>query len=216
MRLLVRSNRHMLGVVGQNDSSDCADLAAFAAEHATLALRRDELAARDDRAASRRDAYAIERDMSAADRDRVHNGEPDGDGGFIDRLMSAGNRDDAAGDRADARDDRRRARADREQAATDRDQLAHTSEIVNRELATLRLAIEHRTVLGQATGILMERHGLSADRSFAMIVKLSNRMNVKASTVAAELVAAAGPRIVLDCQPSSEAVPAQPASLPHS
>jgi hypothetical protein len=170
-----------------------AELVVFATEHAALDTRRDDLAARGDQAASRRDESAVERDRSAANRDRVHNGDAsDVDGGFVDRLMSAGNRDDAAGDRADARDDRRRARDDRDHAAIEREQASVASAKVNRELATLHQAIDNRTVIGQATGVLMERHGLSAERSFAVIVHLSNEMNVKVRVVADQIVGTTG------------------------
>lgn len=52
----------------------------------------------------------------------------------------------------------------------------------------LHIAINNRTVIGQAEGILMERHGLSADRAFEVLRRVSSHRNVKLSRVAAELV----------------------------
>ena len=45
-----------------------------------------------------------------------------------------------------------------------------------------------RTVIGQAEGILMERFGLSADRAFQVLVRMSSQGNVKLHKVAEELV----------------------------
>jgi AmiR/NasT family two-component response regulator len=52
------------------------------------------------------------------------------------------------------------------------------------ELATLWEAIHTRTVIGQATGILIERYTLLPDQAFQMIAKLSQDMNKKLSAVA--------------------------------
>lgn len=57
------------------------------------------------------------------------------------------------------------------------------------EIGQLRVAIESRTVIGQAEGILMERFGLSAGQAFAALVRASSVANRKLSAIAGELVA---------------------------
>jgi GAF domain-containing protein len=49
-------------------------------------------------------------------------------------------------------------------------------------------AIRSRTVIGQATGILMERFGLSADRAFDVMRRLSSHTNTKVYRVADNIV----------------------------
>ena len=53
------------------------------------------------------------------------------------------------------------------------------------DLETVR---EARTVVGQAQGILMERHELDADQAFAVLRRYSQQGNVKLRDVAAQLV----------------------------
>ena len=53
----------------------------------------------------------------------------------------------------------------------------------------LREALSSRDVIGQAKGILMERHGVTEDRAFAMLRQASNQLNVKLRVVAAGLAA---------------------------
>lgn len=45
--------------------------------------------------------------------------------------------------------------------------------------AHLETAIETRTTIGEAVGILMERHGLTADVAFATLTKASQNHNIK-------------------------------------
>ena len=52
----------------------------------------------------------------------------------------------------------------------------------------LLLAIEHRTVTGQATGILMERFKLDADAAFQLIVNASQTRHTKVYDLAVNLV----------------------------
>jgi GAF domain-containing protein len=52
----------------------------------------------------------------------------------------------------------------------------------------LRLAMESRAVIEQAKGVLMARHGCTADEAFAMLVTESQRTNRKLRTLAADLV----------------------------
>ncbi len=58
-----------------------------------------------------------------------------------------------------------------------------------REIADLNDAIRTRTTIGQAVGIIMERYGLSDERAFAFLTRLSQHGNVKLRLVAAEIVA---------------------------
>ena len=57
-----------------------------------------------------------------------------------------------------------------------------------RQIGQLRVAIETRTVIGQAEGILMERFDLSAGQAFSALVRVSSVTNRKLSAVATELV----------------------------
>jgi hypothetical protein len=52
----------------------------------------------------------------------------------------------------------------------------------------LELALEHRTVLGQATGIVMERYGLSAEQAWEKLAQASQHTNRKVYLLASELV----------------------------
>ena len=52
----------------------------------------------------------------------------------------------------------------------------------------LRTGMAHRDVIGQAKGILMERHKLTADLAFAALVRASSVTNRKLLDIAEELV----------------------------
>jgi AmiR/NasT family two-component response regulator len=52
----------------------------------------------------------------------------------------------------------------------------------------LRRALESREVIGQAMGILMERHRITASQAFDVMVHASQRTNVKLRVIADELV----------------------------
>jgi GAF domain-containing protein len=51
-----------------------------------------------------------------------------------------------------------------------------------------RVAISSRDIIGQAKGILMERHKLTADQAFAVLTKASSQTNTKLRDVAQTLV----------------------------
>jgi GAF domain-containing protein len=53
----------------------------------------------------------------------------------------------------------------------------------------MRLALDNRDLIGQAKGILMERHKVTADQAFLMLVRTSQRLNVKLRDVAARITA---------------------------
>ncbi len=51
----------------------------------------------------------------------------------------------------------------------------------------LRTAVSNRDVIGQAKGILMERHKLTADQAFGVLARVSQQLNRKLAHVAREL-----------------------------
>jgi hypothetical protein len=57
------------------------------------------------------------------------------------------------------------------------------------EVDELRCALESRTVIAKAIGILMERHRLDDEQAFAYLVRLSQNQNVKLRLIAADVVA---------------------------
>ncbi|MGI5224832.1 ANTAR domain-containing protein [Actinoallomurus sp. CA-142502] len=68
---------------------------------------------------------------------------------------------------------------------------ADTERALNRseaDVGNLRKALDTRTIIGQATGILMARRGLSADEAFEVLVRGSQNHNVKLARLA-ELLA---------------------------
>jgi AmiR/NasT family two-component response regulator len=56
------------------------------------------------------------------------------------------------------------------------------------ERENLTAALETRDVIGQAKGILMARAGIGEDEAFALLVRASQRMQVKLAEVARQLV----------------------------
>jgi len=58
--------------------------------------------------------------------------------------------------------------------------------------AQLKRAVETRTVIGQATGILMERFGLTPDAAFGVMRRISQTHNVKLYALARDLVETGG------------------------
>jgi GAF domain-containing protein len=56
------------------------------------------------------------------------------------------------------------------------------------EVEHLEKALGGRTVIGQATGILMERFDLSPDRAFSVLSRLSQQQNVKIRVLAEQIV----------------------------
>ena len=50
-------------------------------------------------------------------------------------------------------------------------------------------ALSTRTVVGQATGIIMERYKLHPDAAFAVLLRISSERNRKVREIAEELVA---------------------------
>lgn len=61
-----------------------------------------------------------------------------------------------------------------------------------REIGGLRSALQNRLVIGAAQGILMERYGLSLERSFEVLRRHSNESNTKLREVAQGVVDGVG------------------------
>ncbi|TXR57193.1 GAF and ANTAR domain-containing protein [Quadrisphaera setariae] len=57
------------------------------------------------------------------------------------------------------------------------------------QLENLQLGLAHRDVIGQAKGILMERHRITADQAFALLASASQHTNRKLHDVAVDLTA---------------------------
>jgi AmiR/NasT family two-component response regulator len=51
----------------------------------------------------------------------------------------------------------------------------------------LRIAMEHRTLIGQAEGILMERLSIDADTAFNYLKRVSSHTNRKVTEIAEEI-----------------------------
>jgi ANTAR domain/GAF domain len=56
------------------------------------------------------------------------------------------------------------------------------------QLETLQGAIGTRETIGKAIGIVMERYGLSSDRAFEFLIRMSQNSNVKVRDLAASIV----------------------------
>jgi GAF domain-containing protein len=61
------------------------------------------------------------------------------------------------------------------------------AEVDRRQALTLREALDSRDVIGQAKGILMERHGMDADAAFDTLSRASQRLNIKLRDLAERL-----------------------------
>jgi GAF domain-containing protein len=63
---------------------------------------------------------------------------------------------------------------------------AHAATVLGhvREVTHLREAITTRQVIGQATGVIMERYGMTPDKAFAYLIRLSSTSNIKLRDVA--------------------------------
>ena len=56
------------------------------------------------------------------------------------------------------------------------------------QIHNLTIGMDTRTVIGQATGILMERFDLDAGRSFSVLTRMSSQQNVKLRELAQQIV----------------------------
>jgi hypothetical protein len=55
-------------------------------------------------------------------------------------------------------------------------------------IANLQEAVQSRTMIGQAVGIVMERYDLSDEHAFAFLRRLSSHRNVKLRLIAQEII----------------------------
>jgi GAF domain-containing protein len=58
-----------------------------------------------------------------------------------------------------------------------------------RQIEGLHAALDSRTVIGQAQGVLMERYGVDADRSFSILRRFSQDRNIRLVEIARAVVA---------------------------
>ena len=61
------------------------------------------------------------------------------------------------------------------------------------QIGTLQEAVQSRTIVGQAVGIVMERYNLNDERAFAFLKRVSSHRNVKLRLVAQQLIATTNP-----------------------
>ena len=61
-------------------------------------------------------------------------------------------------------------------------------EAADQDAEHFRRALDHRDVIGQAKGILMERRGLTAEEAFRVLSETSQQLNVKLRDLAAQVV----------------------------
>jgi GAF domain-containing protein len=81
-----------------------------------------------------------------------------------------------------------RLRADAERLATALAAQLAVVVTLARHSANLAVALESRDLIGQAKGIIMERHKVDAERAFAVLARLSQERNTKLREVAGEIV----------------------------
>jgi len=63
-----------------------------------------------------------------------------------------------------------------------------------RQVENLQEAVQTRQAVGRAVGIVMERYGLTEERAFAFLARVSQARNVKLREIAAEMVSDAETR----------------------
>lgn len=76
----------------------------------------------------------------------------------------------------------------------DEDEDDHKVEQLRSKVANLELALDTARLIGTAIGILMERHCLTRDEAFQLLVRLSQRSHRKLRDVATDVIATSGRR----------------------
>ena len=74
-----------------------------------------------------------------------------------------------------------------EEESEGRPRVADSLADAEREIKQLQQAVESRTVIGQAEGILMERFNIPPDQAFAVLRRVSQEHNVKLNRIADDL-----------------------------
>lgn len=74
-----------------------------------------------------------------------------------------------------------------------------------REREYMKTAIENRDVIGQAKGLLMARRKVTGDAAFELLREASQRLNIKLSEVAEQMIDPAGTDIGFDDEPGNGA-----------
>ncbi len=80
----------------------------------------------------------------------------------------------------------------------DPDELARRLAAQEERNQHLTAALDNRTVIGQATGMLMERFGLTAERAFDVLRRMSSEHQRKLRDVAAAVVTGRQPEVEAD------------------
>jgi AmiR/NasT family two-component response regulator len=74
-------------------------------------------------------------------------------------------------------------------------------DVATAEISTLRKALQTRTTIGEAIGMLMQERGISSEHAWAYLVRISSDSEVKVRDIAAQMVeeanARAGPEVGL-------------------
>jgi AmiR/NasT family two-component response regulator len=82
----------------------------------------------------------------------------------------------------------------RASGALDAEETTEALRHAREEIDTLKEALRTRTIIGQATGLLMSEHALTAEAAFSRLVEMSQNTNVKLRDIATEMVSHAGKR----------------------
>lgn len=91
-------------------------------------------------------------------------------------------------DGPDVAQERRWAQSDRAHSAVDRARAAADRGAAAEQVEQLHRALEHRVVIGQAQGVLMQLLKITAADAHALLVAASNHRNEKLRDVAAQIV----------------------------
>jgi hypothetical protein len=187
----------MGGLMGQTarPEDSLAELDREAHRHDAAADTRDDQAKAADRDADARDRVAETRDDRASRRDAAEQDEIGGAGRTSRSRSAARDREASAGDRISAVEDRERARRHRKASRDDRSFAAAYRGAAADAAAVYRTLVERAEdnaedmlLIGQAQGILMVSHDLSAAQALLEIYTRANRDRFTVSGAAQSIV----------------------------